>query len=898
MKGHRLFLVLLIVLQSRALIADSDAADSDTFEEHFVDGLVQRRLFSLAELACSNRLADEALSDRQRAEWAVELIRIHGEHATHSLPASRGAEWQAAHKVARDFLARHADNPRAILIELQDALTYLAEGELARMEARIAADSRQAFERARDTIRTATRQLETIDEKLSERMSEVDRGAHESGGLTADELFSLQNNVRFQLARAYRNQGLCYPSGSNDRTAALSLAIKQLNSTLTQLREEDALTWQVYLDLAVCNRLLGELSEARRVLEVPLAHAAPAKIRVQAIAELVRIMIAGQQAREALQELDRIRAELDSAPPDLDFARLEAMLSLWKRAAASGEDELAERWREKVAGTVAAIEQTHGGYWGRRAKLEQLRVAEKGMASEDVNILVNGADELYRKEQFDEAIGTYEKAAELAREAGDVRTAVDAELKAALIEQQLKRHDAASRRFQRVALEDASAAQASSKHLLAIWNAAQTVGGNPQAVDRYRTLLTEHLTHWPSGKTADKARKWLGDLYRSQTDWKAAVETYRNITPNSELYPEAINALARCWEQWLDQRQRRGGAVDAILADALEFFDAVILGPERRWPERWAPAQLNAALITARLRLRYSSNALADTQRVLQAAMKHAPADDDQWLQEAQSLLVAALAGQAGHEEDALQLLAKLDAKSANTLLQLAELLDSLAQNTSPPVQSQMSRVQLEVLDELEASSAQLNQTQQPRLEQIRAGALMATGKKQKALELYQRLASEQPDNGAIQMKYGDVLLQAEDSESLSEAVVQWQKISRRTRPGTDDWLRARYCIALALYKRNRPATEGQPADREVAAKRLRYLKATSNVDKTSWKTKVDELLRRCTRQSNGEARRRTLMWPGTLPPVNHMLVRRQLPPRGEAGMRFANESGERSKGT
>jgi hypothetical protein len=38
-------------------------------------------------------------------------------------------------------------------------------------------------------------------------------------------------------------------------------------------------------------------------------------------------------------------------------------------------------------------------------------------------------------------------------------------------------------------------------------------------------------------------------------------------------------------------------------------------------------------------------------------------------------------------------------------------------------------------------------------------------------------------------------------------------------------------------------------ADRTVAAQRLRYLKATSNVDDTPWKAKVDQLLESCTQQ-------------------------------------------------
>ena len=80
---------------------------------------------------------------------------------------------------------------------------------------------------------------------------------------------------------------------------------------------------------------------------------------------------------------------------------------------------------------------------------------------------------------------------------------------------------------------------------------------------------------------------------------------------------------------------------------------------------------------------------------------------------------------------------------------------------------------------------------------------------------------------------------------------MQWQKVAKRIRPGTDAWLQSRYSIALALYKRNRPTQADQSADRAVAAQRLRYLKATSDVEKSTWKAKVDQLLQRC-EASNG----------------------------------------------
>ena len=101
-------------------------------------------------------------------------------------------------------------------------------------------------------------------------------------------------------------------------------------------------------------------------------------------------------------------------------------------------------------------------------------------------------------------------------------------------------------------------------------------------------------------------------------------------------------AVGECWNNWLGELRRAKQPTESILTDATEYLDAIILGPQRTWPERWSPAQLNAALATARLRLNYSQNGLTDAQRVLEAAMPHAPAEDKTWLQEAQSLSIVA----------------------------------------------------------------------------------------------------------------------------------------------------------------------------------------------------------------------------------------------------------------
>ena len=79
---------------------------------------------------------------------------------------------------------------------------------------------------------------------------------------TPEELVSLQNNVQFQLARAFRNRALCYPPRSADRVAALNQAIQQLGKPLQQLAQDDLLAWEIRIDQVTCLRLLENLAPA------------------------------------------------------------------------------------------------------------------------------------------------------------------------------------------------------------------------------------------------------------------------------------------------------------------------------------------------------------------------------------------------------------------------------------------------------------------------------------------------------------------------------------------------------------------------------------------------------------------------------------------------------------
>ncbi len=803
-------------------------------EDAFLDGLRFRRLFSLAELHCAEQLRDPNLEPRDRVGLVIELIRTYAEHATQSPPNERGDRWAMARKTAEDFLQQHRDNPRRLLVQVQDALTALAQGELARMEAEVATQPDEALARARDTIREAANLLE----KTNKQLDQPAPGEGVTGdALTANERFSLQNHVQFQLARAYRNRALCYPQGSDDRIAALNMAIEKLNNALRRLGTGDPLIWKTHLDLAICFRLLGNPGQANQALATTSVPSAPRNVRLRSAAERARLELATGKAEKAMKDLDGQRQLLGATSAEMDFVQLEAFISLWKQAVARMDESQAELWQQKATATVAYLESNHGPYWGRLGELELLRAAGKTIGGGNVEILQRTADNLYRRGQLEEAIATYEKAASQATNLGQTGSAFDLLFKAALVEQKAKEHHKAGQRLRQLSLSMKSQPKSAEAHLLAGWNMAQATRAAPELLSEYAETLEEHIEQWPKDATSHTARMWLGRVREREQDWKAAVAAYQSVAPAHKDFTEAVSATGRCWLQWLQQQQAAGQPTKAAAEAAAQYFESLVVGPEKKWPERWTPAQRAAALLAAQLRLDFAEDSFATAETMLSAALHYCVDAPDAWQATAQSMLVVALAGQPGKRQEARRLLEKLGGGSKDRLLDLISSLSTLARQAAPQMRGELAVLQLAALAKLEEDDVLLDESMRIRIPQVKAEALAASGRIDEALALYRSLVRQYPNNRAIHFDMAQLLLDGDSKSASQQALDEWARIAKRCRRGTDEWYRAKYSIALAYCKLG---------NRTEAVKRIRYWKATSDIDQSDWKVRFDKLLAKC----------------------------------------------------
>ena len=805
----------------------------ETEDSQFLEGLRKRGLFQIAQSHCQRHLETPGLSMLERTEWTIEWIRTHAQHAL-SLPAdARPRQWQAARKVASDYLQRYPRYPQRMLVEVQDALTLLARGELLRQEAAISLQPQQGREAALETLRMAVRLLEKIDATLNKMIPTAPDKTGEDGNFSQRRWISLQVHVQFQLARAFRNQGLCYPQRSDDQMAALQKALNQLAKPLTQLAPDDTLVGPIQRDQSICYRRLGDLEQARKTIAPLLQAVGYPKLQLQARAELIWIELASNRLPAAMTLLQQNRRIGNLTSPELDLARLEVSLVQWQQARQQNQTAAAQQWQQRAVEMVRFLERQHGAYWGRRAETRLLRIA--GKDTSNLEILHRTADDLFLKGKMEEALAAYEQGAVMAEKAGASSEAFQLWYKAALIEQKRKRFDAYVKRLRELAGRLKSHPQSSSAHLQAIQFTYLQLKDDTRDRSVYRQLLEEHLAHWPDSPTASQARVWLGNELRRHGELEQAIEVYQGVSIEFPQYVAVLDLLESCWALQLKTVAADPAQLQEARGEAIQFFEAVILGTEGQLPRRWSPATRQAVLIAARLRLQASAAGLARVESMIQAALQGEPAAAADWIFSARGLLVLALAGQ-DKKEAAATALKQLAGGDPQQILETIASLASLTQKASGSAKNQLAQMQLKLVMQLQLRQGELNADDQLRLIRLRGQALADAGQQVAALQVFQKLATEYPRSGSIQETYAQLLSAVDDATGRQQALQQWRRVAQSSRPKTPRWYRAKYYVALTYLRL------GQT---EQAAARLRYLQATSGWEDSDMKPQFEALLQR-----------------------------------------------------
>ena len=95
-----------------------------------VEGLRKRRLFATAEFYCREQLKKPDLDPTSQVGLIIELMKTQTMKALLSPLPKRAQAWSEVQSTSADFLSAEIDHPRKILVQVQQALSHIAHGQM------------------------------------------------------------------------------------------------------------------------------------------------------------------------------------------------------------------------------------------------------------------------------------------------------------------------------------------------------------------------------------------------------------------------------------------------------------------------------------------------------------------------------------------------------------------------------------------------------------------------------------------------------------------------------------------------------------------------------------------------------------------------------------------------
>lgn len=779
------------------------AIRADDVTSRYFDGLRERRLFSLAEDYCRQRLSSPFLSAELRAQYTLELGRTYTEHARFAVGEEQAALWQQAEAVFDRFLEEQPRDPRRTEFAVQRAFIPAVRGEMLRWQVELQPYDSNLRNEAAAVLQAAIDRLKPLEQSLA-GIARTD-----ADPLRTDELLA---NVRFRLAAVLLDAARLLPAHSPDRAAHL-IDARELLRILAGGTAEHLLTWHSHVLLAECDRLQRKYVQAEGRLVALVDQRPPRDVLDRAIAERAWLLLEQQQpdgaAKTIVTRMLDYRREGLVPPGELQYAGLQALVGLWELADANGAAETAAELLREIETRAEKVEREIGGYWALRCRLLVEQFHETRKFGRELAPLVMQARGHFAAGKLDEAARAFAAAAAHALEHGNTEAALELGYTRAHLQLHAEQYAAAAVNFREISERFPQSPRACEAHLAWAYCLGklfeQTADDHRGA--EYAAALREHLQRYGDSPTAVEAAWLLARSEEAAGRPDAALEHYRKIPADHAHAAEAQPAIARCYERILELLRQQGRP-----ADSWEQSAVVHLGEFAREfppdPAEWSLPQTETAVRFARILLGRRPADFAAADLWLRRARAAGKSDEKEW----QSLrntavqlqiLALAMQPQSGLKE-ALALVTELSAAPPTDLLGVVDGLSSLAEQSDPPVRRHLGEVQLQAALALDRRRAELPADDQSRLDRALAEAYLATDQPRRAAQVFAELVARAPRDHALRRQYSELLMRIGTTEHLQQAETSWRKLEALEQPGSRAWLEARYQLALCTYQLKR----------------------------------------------------------------------------------------------
>ena len=795
-------------------------ADDGANVRQLVDGLRQRRLYDLADYVCLKHLDSQKSSAVLQANMGIELIKTKTSRAANSPDNVSEQLWNDAHNGGNEFFRRFPNHPRGVLVEVQQAITWLTRGKTLSFELQAGWGGQDKRAEVDRVLAKAIQEL-SIQQRDVEKMIPLQRRSN----LTADELSAgqlqaLTSNILLQIAQAHRYRAMFETEQANI-VDSLNQSLKRLEDLKLQLDVNDPLYAKCELDRASCLRILGRLSESLTILD-RLQQDAPDDSEI--LAEQLRLAVAAKNTNKIKTYLDLLSTfRMRSA--ELDVLLMQSTLAL---AAMSKDQSDKALFQGRAVKMSNSINSRHGNYWGSRARMLLINV-ESATAGNSADIKVAMAQRAYQQQRWSEAISAFRAAARIAENNEQTELAFKWYRSAAAIEQQTKKYLEAANSYRSLALQFPENKQSGDVHLLACWNLAQQLDAENNNLALYSSWLQEHIEKYPEQDNSNQARYWYAKVLTHQKQWQQAVDQCFDVDIANPYFASAINLAGQCAGYLLatidsiDEREKKRGE---LINEFSSFMSENLAQPGVTWSE----SDRQAIISIASLAVEADEHLSIDVSQLLKNAINDAPPAKKAWVQSALVWRAIYLAQKPGNDSEIDATLARVEPTPEHIERLLVGLtrLDAKSSQSVAKAKTAFYRFTRSQWD----SISEVRKTQ---WELIYAQGLFDSGEQAKSLQKYQQLAKQHPKSITIQLEYARRLTNAGSPSNNATALVQWRTIAAGTKKHTEVWFEAKYNVANLLV------ANGQ-SDR--AKEMLRLIKLVAPPDtKSLWMEKIEGLL-------------------------------------------------------
>lgn len=776
----------------------------------YFQGLRERGLFRLAISYCEHRLGQPRLSARERADLTLELSRTLAEQARNLPAAERTAAWDRARQVIAEQIGQ-VDGGRRLLLDVQQGLLDVDIGEFCRWQLHVADWDAALRARGIESLTAAGETLARVEQQLAERR----KGAGALQDLSAGQQRSLLVHVREKRGLSLVELSEVSPVDSAERAARLIEALRILRP-LADARDDDEIAWRTRHLIVRATRLQGDLSEARRLIEL-LRKRDPSSL------DTARLLLEESRCLQSEDQLDAA-ARLLTRVDDWDVLGLRGEMSLlaaeilareWRLMRAQ-QPKLADAAWKKLESRVLADMASVNREWQERLAALLDRAREERMLGPELARLSLEAQAEYQAGRFDEAVRLFGLAAAQAAGAGLADRAFQLGMKRSSIEIDRQQWRFAADDLKQLVTTYPDDPRASQADLLAAYALGRQWQATRLPADHhaYQQALEGHTTQFATSATAAEAHWLLAELLAFDKQWGAALAEYRQVPLDHPRGIAARRGIARSAVNELERNdlpaEQRTAATREIVGELSSY-----LPPTR---DELSAESLEVALALARILLRQQSPDYEFADRLLArvfaglevealAAQEEARNDGVKYVErpgaadqrvDAMQLRVISLAGQQQFHA-ARKLLEGVSESSPAELLAILDGVAGLvADEQSDPLHA-LADLQLKAAQTLDARRDSLAAADQRRLDLALARALRASSKNSEAIAVYARVAARFPRDPAILLEQGRFLVSRSDADDRRAGLVALRRLESLHSAGSDEWLAARLEVARGL---------------------------------------------------------------------------------------------------